>query len=251
MSHACPSCATASTGRFCPDCGAALDAACRECRAPLVPGARFCNQCGTSATPAAGPGGRRTLPLPWVAAAVAGAVVATVALLYERDTPVQPAAFTAAAAPAGGITADELAAMPPREAADRLFNRVMHGVASGDTADLPLFTRMAVQAYARVPERDADLHYHLGELFRLLGDGPAVRAQGDSILAGDPGHLFGLFTAARGEAMLGDEGTARGYYRRFLDRYAEEVARNLPEYQEHAPGLPSMRAEAEEALGAR
>ncbi|HEX2207291.1 MAG TPA: hypothetical protein VHG93_06375, partial [Longimicrobium sp.] len=152
-------------------------------------------------------------------------------------------------ATAGDPSAVDLASMSPRERADRLFNRVMQGVSGGDTTQLGFFAGMAIQAYGMVPERDADLHYHLGELYRLTGDAARARAQADTILAADPQHLFGLYGAARAEELR-DAGAARPLYQRFLDAYAAQVARNLPEYQEHSQGLPAMRAAAQQAVGA-
>jgi DNA-directed RNA polymerase subunit M/transcription elongation factor TFIIS len=50
---ACPNCNAplAGTPKFCPECGAKIDAAkhCTECGAKLTPGAKFCPECGTKA----------------------------------------------------------------------------------------------------------------------------------------------------------------------------------------------------------
>lgn len=261
MSQTCPSCEAPASGRFCPQCGVAIDAQCRECQNPLPAGARFCNQCGVTVAAQAAPARSRQPVLAW---AIAGAAVVALAgvLIAPRlgggePDPAARAAVTSAvvglaqqgAAPAGDPAAVDLASMTPRERADRLFNRVMQGMASGDTAQLGFFTGMAIQAYGMVPERDADLHYHLGELHRISGNAASARAQADSILAGDPQHLFGLYGAARAEQLRNDAGAAKGLFQRFLDAYTAQVARNLPEYQEHAQGLPSMRSEAQQAVG--
>jgi len=252
MPDTCPSCGAAAAGRFCAACGVALDAACPACRNPLPAGARFCNQCGAPATAVAAAAGapeRAPLPgiLPWV---VVAALLVVLAIDRLRDDPAPaPAVATQPQAATGDDpSAIDLASMTPRQRADRLFNRVMQSLASGDTTRLGFFTEMAVQAYGQVPERDADLHYHLGELHRMRGEAAAVRAQADSILATDPQHLFGLFTAAQAEALRGQEAAARGFYQRFLDAYPAEIARNLPEYRDHAQALPAMRAAAEQAV---
>lgn len=264
MSKTCPSCAAEASGRFCPQCGVAIDATCRECQNPLPTGARFCNECGVtvSAQPTAV---AATQPkLPW---AVAGlAIVALAGVVIVPRMSAEPAAVAGVAAPfaaqggagapgaAGGAmdpTQIDLSSMTPRERADRLFNRVMEGMSGGDTTRIGFFTDMAIQAYGAVPERNADLYYHLGELYRVKGDVNAARAQADTILAMDPNHLFGLFGAATTEQARGNDAAARAFYQRFLDGYAAQVARNLPEYQEHQQGLPAMRAAAQSVVDAK
>ncbi|HEY0017706.1 MAG TPA: zinc ribbon domain-containing protein [Longimicrobium sp.] len=252
MSQTCPSCEAPASGRFCPQCGVAIDAQCRECQNPLPAGARFCNQCGVTVAAQAAPARTRQPVLAWAVAGAAVVALAGVVIAPRLSGGEQPAAVALAqqgAAPAGDPAAVDLASMTPRERADRLFNRVMQGMATGDTAQLGFFTGMAIQAYGMVPERDADLHYHLGELHRISGNAPSARAQADSILAADPQHLFGLYGAARAEQLRNDTGAAKGLFQRFLDAYTAQVARNLPEYQEHAQGLPSMRSEAQQAVG--
>ena len=256
MSDTCPACGAAATGRFCDQCGAAISAACRECGNPLPRGARFCNMCGAPAalTPAsaAAPAPSR---LPWLvagAAVLALALVAIVPRLGGRSEP-EPAAQPpfAAAAPGGGApqaggnpAAIDLSRMSPREAADRLFNRVMTAASTGDTAQALRFQPMAVMAYQRVDSLDADGRYHLAALQMVGGDFAAARAQADSILAANPTHLFGLFSAAVAEKRQGNDAAAKEFFQRFVRAYDSEVAKRLPEYEEHAQGLPAMKAEA-------
>ena len=254
MSQTCPSCAAEAPGRFCPQCGVAIDATCRECQNPLPTGARFCNECGATvaAQPAAAASGRQPV-LPWAIAGVALVALAAVAIIPRLSADPAQAPAAAAVAPQGAPgamdpTQVDLASMTPRERADRLFNRVMEGMSGGDTTRIGFFTDMAIQAYGMVPERNADLHYHLGELYRAKGDLNAARAQADTILAADPQHLFGLYGAAQAEQARGNGEAAAAFYQRFLDGYATQVARNLPEYTEHQQGLPSMRAEAEKRV---
>lgn len=256
MSQTCPSCEAPASGRFCPQCGVAIDAQCRECQNPLPAGARFCNQCGVAVGAQPAPAPARQPVLAWAIAGAAVVVLAGVVVAPRMGGGAQPAAAAAAAAlpqgpavPGGDPSSVDLASMTPRERADRLFNRVMQGLAGGDTTRLGFFAGMAIQAYGMVPERDADLHYHLGELYRVTGDAARARAQADTILAADPQHLFGLFGAAQAEQERGNGDAAKALYRRFLDAYAAQVARNLPEYREHQQGLPAMRAEAQQAVG--
>lgn len=256
MSQTCPSCAAEASGRFCPQCGVAIDATCRECQNPLPTGARFCNQCGVTvaAQPAAAAASRPPV-LPWAIAGLAVVALAGVTII-PRLSSADPAQAAAAMAPqgapgaAGGMDpgAVDLASMSPREAADRLFNRVMTELSNGNTEGAKQFVPMAIQAYGMVPERNNDLHYHLGELLRVKGDYDAARAQADTILAADPQHLLGLFGAATTEQSRGKADEAAAFFQRFLDGYAEQMSRNLPEYQEHIQGLPAMRAEAQKGV---
>ena len=70
----------------------------------------------------------------------------------------------------------------------------------------------------------------------------------EETLSQQPDHLFGLATAGDASLALGDSAGAREYYRRWLDAYETEMAKNLLEYQEHEGVFPEMRATAE-ALG--
>lgn len=270
MTKTCPACGEEASGRFCSHCGASLEGptTCRECGNELPPGGRFCNTCGTPATgaaplPAASATNQpataaaappaRSSNLPWLVAAGALVALLAVVLVPRFGGDGAPATQTPAGppitgAPAGGAAGVDLSSMTPREAADRLFNRVMENVSSGDTTAARQFLPMALMAYERVPELDVDGRYHLAVLQLVNADPQAAREQADSILAVVPDHLFGLFTAAQAEQAMGNEAEAGELYRRFLDRFDAEVDADRTEYREHAQVLPAMREEAEAAL---
>jgi len=260
MTETCPACGAQASGRFCEHCGVALSAACRECGNPLPKGARFCNMCGATAAPPS-TAATRTSPLPWAVAGIALAALIAVLLIprlgsRQEAPPAQPPAVAtgdapglgAAGAPSGNPGAVDLASMSPREAADRLFNRVMTAVSAGDTAQARQFLPMAIGAYQRVDSLDADGRYHLAALQLVGGNFGAARAEADTILAANPNHLFGLFTAADAERERGNAAAAKDLYQRFLRAYDAEVAKKLPEYEEHSQGLPAMKAAAEQAV---
>jgi tetratricopeptide (TPR) repeat protein len=259
MTETCPACGAQASGRFCEHCGAALSAACRECGNPLPKGARFCNMCGAPAAPPATPAAARTPVLPWAVAGVALAALIAVLVIPRLSGPREPevaqAPFAqaqggpAAGAPQGNPGAVDLSSMTPREAADRLFNRVMTAVSTGDTAQAKQFLPMAIMAYQRVDSLDADGRYHLAALEIVGGDYDSARAQADSILARSPTHLFGLFSAAEAEQRRGNAAGAKEFYGRFLRVYDSEIAKKLPEYEEHAQGLPAMKEAAQRAVG--
>lgn len=245
----------------------AINAECRECGNPLPPGARFCNQCAAAVAPGAAPEGSAIRSrLPWVVAGAALVGLAAVLLLprMKGTEEAQPAPFAAAAtapaaagpaaagpgAPAGNARAVDLSSMTPREAADRLFNRVMENVTRGDTAQARTFLPMAIAAYGRVEPLDSDGHYHLAVLHLVGGDPRSARAEADLILETRPTHLFGLFTAAQAEQAMGNSANAQALLQRFLASYPTERGQALPEYSDHASALPPMKTEAERLLAA-
>jgi tetratricopeptide (TPR) repeat protein len=254
MSETCPSCGAPASGKFCNQCGAALSAACRECGNPLPRGARFCNQCGAAVSPRAAPAGPARPWLPWVAGGIAAAAVLALAVTLRprREEPAPlppPAAAAPAPMPAGDPAAVDLSTMTPREAADRLFNRVMTAASQGDSAQARRFVPMALQAAAQVQPQDNDLRYHVASLHLVGGDWSAARAEADALLAQNPKHLFALFVAAQAEDGRGNAAGARGFYRRFLEAYDGEAGRDVPEYNEHRQALPVMRDEARTRAG--
>ncbi len=153
----------------------------------------------------------------------------------------------AAAAPAADAGPPPLTGSP-REQADRLFNLIMENKEKGDTAKAKFFVPMGVQAYGLAGELDADGLYHLSLLQALGGNGQDALGTAEKILAKSPKHLLGLAAAAQAAVEAGQTEAARAYYRRFLDAYATESARSLPEYRDHAGALPVYRADAEKFL---
>lgn len=259
MSETCSACGATASGRFCDQCGAAVSAACRECGNPLPKGARFCNMCAAPVAPQPAAAAPRAPVLPWAVAGVAVVALAAAILVPQlgrgaaEQQPAQPPFAAApfapapggdAGTPAGDPRAVDLSKMTPREAADRLFNRVMTAVSVGDSAQARQFAPMAVMAYQRVDALDNDGRYHLAALQMVQGDFAAARAQADTILASSPTHLFGLFTAAQAEEGRGNAAAAKGFYRRFVAAYPSELAKKLPEYEEHSQGLPAMKDSA-------
>jgi hypothetical protein len=247
----CPKCGANASGKFCSGCGARLGtASCAACGAPLSAGAKFCHACGATA----GAGGDaaviapRASLVPWVVAGAA-VVVLLVILAAVLLRPGTGAPAAEAAAPAGGGAGRvDLASMTPREAADRLFERVMMADESGDTAEAVRFAPMAAQAYEMVGALDVDARYHVGLISLVVSNIDAAAAQADSIAQTAPGHLFAPVLRARVASERGDAAAQRRAEQAFLDNYQTELARNLPEYQLHGALLEKYR---EELLSAR
>lgn len=194
---------------------------------------------------------------PRIALAIAGVgvvllVILLVLLQREPETEI-PAPVAQAPAPAAGPVGDpsgvDLSSMTPREAADRLFNRVMQSVSAGDTAQARAFAPMAITSYSMVDGLDIDGRYHLA-VIQLVNNQPEdALATANSILAENPVHLFGLFTAAQAHQAMGETEQARESYQMLLDNFDDELAASRSEYTEHSPVLPEMQREARQATG--
>jgi hypothetical protein len=247
----CPACGTDSDGAFCPKCGVPLrGATCEVCEAALQPGASFCTQCGA-------PVREPHSALPWIVSGIAlAALILVLALPTIRpdgpgDAILSMNGFGSAGAPA--MPSSPQGTPPPltgtpREQADRLFNRIMEEREKGNNEGAQFFLPMGISAYRQAGELDADGLYHLSVLESAAGQGPAARATAERVLAASPTHLLGLAAAAEASVQMGDSAAARDFYRRFLENFDQENAKQLPEYLDHARVLPEYRRSAEALL---
>jgi hypothetical protein len=135
--------------------------------------------------------------------------------------------------PATGQSTLDLSTMSPREAADRLFDRVMRTIAAGDTAGAISFQPMAVQAYQVMEPLDLDGLFHQS-LLELLVDPAAALATAERILELEPDHILGLGAAAEAALGTGDEARAAELYAQIVEAYGREANRPLVEYQGHS-----------------
>ena len=243
--NTCSVCQTESSGAFCPSCGAPLGGArCRHCDADLVPGARFCTQCGEAVRAHS-----RASRLPWhIAAAAVVVLVVVLAVPSLRPGATGGGSFDFQPIQgASGAVAPPLTGSP-REQADRLFDRVMRAESAGDTEQVRFFLPMAIQAYRQACELDADGLYHLSVLETAAGEPAQAVETAERILAETPSHLLALGAAARASVVAGDEAAARDYYRRLLDAFDAEQTTGRVEYLDHGTILPIYRGEAEAFL---
>ena len=258
----CPACGSPASGNFCSACGASLvPRSCPGCKAELSPQARFCHRCGRPAgAGAAGlPARERTA---WL---VAGAlcVVLLLLIVFKVIREARPAAAPdmanagaqgaregapddGAGGPAGGSPPD-ISRMTPRERFDRLFNRIMQAGERGDTAQVVRFTPMALGAYGQLDSADADARYHAAVLRMQIGDFPGALALADTILARDPGHLFGYLIRGTVAGLQKDTARQHQAERDFQAHFAAESAAGRPEYQEHQPAIAEFRQQADSA----
>jgi len=153
---------------------------------------------------------------------------------------------SAAAAPALGPTGSvDLASMTPREAADRLFTRVMAAVEQGNDAEAMSFLPMAIDAYGLARPLDSDGLYHLALLQAASGAFAASLESAKEGLTAAPEHLLLLSSAGEASKELGDQAAAAGFYTLLLDAWDREMALQRQEYTDHARILPLLREDAE------
>ena len=136
--------------------------------------------------------------------------------------------------------------MTPREAATRLFERVMTAVEGDNQAEAATFLPMAIASYDRIAALSLDDRFHLSLLHAAAGDGATALTVAEAGLALRPTHLLCLAAAARAALLVGDDARARAHYRTLAEAYDAEIAAALPEYgpDKHAALLPVLRAEA-------
>lgn len=256
----CPDCGRPANGNFCQHCGAKLGGRfCNQCGAKAGPAAAFCNQCG--ATVDGGAGGRRAAAaavvggqnLPWWIAGAAMFVLIVVlgVRMVQPGGPSAPAAAAPGGVPAGAGMPPDLSSMTPREAADRLFDRVMRSVSASDSVAAQQFLPMAIAAYDRARPLDHDGLFHLSLLNRAAMNLDVALAGAEEVLAAEPNHILALSAAAEAAIDLERLDDAAGYYRRLVEAYPQETTRALPEYQGHSNLMESARVAAEAFLAAR
>jgi len=203
-------------------------------------------------SPAGGSAGER---LRWFLFGGATVAAAGAAVLLLSQTPVArasglpgaPAAVPATAS--DGLTAQDLAAMSPKERFDRLYNRIMRSSESGDEGAVTTFAPMALQAYGMLDTIDADARYHAALIHLHTGGVAEAQALADTILRNQPGHLFGYVVKGTLARFQKDQAGLERAYRDFLKHYDAEQKANRVEYTEHPRALADFLAQARAATG--
>lgn len=183
---------------------------------------------------------------------VAGALILGLILVitYTLYGPIRSAiSEPSPTGPPIGASSVDLSTMTPRQAADRLFNRVMAAAERGDNTEVVNFLPMAIRAHEMIEGLDADGKFHLVllNLQASLNKNALISAR--EILAESPKHLLGLVGAADASLALGDTASARVFYQDWLDAYDSEIVKKLPEYIDHRIILETKGMTARDLLG--
>lgn len=226
----CPNCGKTTAGKFCSHCGAPARASDGSTRVKA---------------------GNVSPVVPWTALGISvlALIVALGAWFAHGERNAAPE--MAAMPPAAGDmpSAVDLSSMSPREAADRLYNRIMAAAERGDAAEAARFTPMALQAYDNLGGLDEDARYHVALIYLVAGDVKSAQAQLDRLRKTAPHHLLGFMLAQQiAERNKNKDGAARAY-KGFLAAYDAEMAQGRVEYQDHQGAIEHFR-QAAKASGA-
>jgi hypothetical protein len=108
---------------------------------------------------------------------------------------------------------------------------------------------MALTAYAQLDSVDADARYHVALLEVHTGDVAGPKALADTILAQQPGHLFGYIIHGMVARWEKDDKALVRAYAGFLAHYDAEIKAGRQEYAEHSRSLDEFRKDALKASG--
>jgi len=227
---------------------------CAACGQPAS--GSYCSHCGAPLGDAAPAKKTILLVVPWAALGISfiALIVALVALLGQTSKPA-PNPFALPQAPVASAPTSaplvDLSTMTPREAADRLFNRVMAAAERGDSAEALRFVPMALQAYERLGTLDNDARYHVALIHLTAGDLNSARIQLVAIKQSVPNHLLALMLEHDIARRSNDASGVARANKAFLAAYAAEVATGKGEYQDHQTQLERFRSEAQGNSGSR
>ena len=197
--------------------------------------------------------------VPWVALAISvvALVVSLLVWLGRGGGPAQPALAPvpfsqplSAPFPAPGQAVD-LASMSPREAADRLFNRVMAASETGNLEEALRFAPMALQAYDQLGTLDNDARYHVALIHLTRSDIAGARAQVEQMKRSVPNHLLALMVEHQIAERSGDKAAAARANKSFLAAFDAEAATGRVEYRDHGSSIDRFREAAQASVAAR
>lgn len=219
-----------ATGAFCPSCGT-----------PVQPDASFCHRCGSALGKQQTPGRWNTPTIVLYSVIALGVVVVAAGVIFMTGE--SPGVAPPPSAPAAASGQPDISNMSPREAADRLFNRVVMASEQDNIDEALQFAPMAIQAYESVARLDADAHYHMGLIYEVTGDFDNVRNQVAIIKQYAPDHLLGLILEHGAAEKSGDPFGAARAAAAFAAAYDAEIRAGRPEYDAHRKTIETFRAD--------
>jgi Double zinc ribbon len=236
----CPTCGADATGKFCHNCGSPLGKrSCSKCGAALTGSAKFCHACGAPAAGTPSAGGARVGGIPWFLVGAAVVILLVIVAVVQLRPGVAPPAPAAPTASGSGLV--DLTQLSPREAADRLFDRVMISREAGKLDSAAFFAPMALRAYAMLDALDPDARFHIGLLEIAAGNPAGADAQADTLAGAVPTHLYASMLRAEAARAGGNAAAAERADQAFLRNYDSEIAAGRPEYGPHATWLATYR----------
>jgi len=146
----------------------------------------------------------------------------------------QGAAGPAAGAAGAGSGVTDISNMTPREAADRLYNRVMGAGEANDSSQVNTFLPMAIQAYQMAEPLDMDGLFHLSRLQRMAGLAADARATAQRALDQNPDYLLALYAAGDAALAMGDQAGGEGYLGRLIQVWDAQMASGNQDYELHS-----------------
>lgn len=214
---------------------------CPACASRVQGDARYCQNCGKSLD---GAGWLTAQTLTVLASAII--VLVALALLFasvidvDRLSSTVPAGSTPPRAAASGQPPD-LSTMSPRDAADRLFNRVMMADEQGEAAEVEQFAPMAVSAYEMLESLDTDAFFHVGLIQAAAGNIEEARGYAERLKAAAPNHLLAALLDHRLAKIENKAKVAASAAKRFHDHYDEEISIGRLEYEHHRASIERFR----------
>lgn len=127
--------------------------------------------------------------------------------------------------------------MSPREAADRLFNRVMMADEQDNTAEIEQFAPMAVAAYEQLDSLDPDALFHVGLIHAAAGNLEKTSEFAERMKAIVPIHLLTFLLEHRVAEANNDAALLADVEQRFRDNYDKEMEIGRPEYEHHRASI--------------
>ena len=229
---------------------------CPACDSEVKPGTRVCHECGTSLTAPVAPRqwDAQTIA-PWAALSIASVALAVALVSWfgrgSGAAATAPLSLPTAATVAAPGEPVDLASLSPREAADRLFNRVMAANERGDTVEALKFAPMALQAYDNLETLDNDARYHVALIHMMAEDIKSTRAQLDKLRQSAPNHLLGFMLERQIAERSGNKDSAARAYQAFLAAYDAEIAQGRTEYQDHRSSIERFREAAQASMAGK